>query len=180
MMSLESELFKLAAAFKGRTDHIQGAGGNISVKNDSELCIKASGYDFSEIESRRGFVKLNFHDVAKYFLNTSEDRNTGESKSIQIINQSILNNNDLKPSMETGFHALLGKVVVHTHSVYTNLVNCMSFPEKIRKEIEVESEYRIIWLPYASPGFQLSKSIAESLKRSESADIYMLKNHGII
>ena len=29
-----------------------------------------------------------------------------------------------RPSIETGFHSYLGKFVIHTHSVFTNILNC--------------------------------------------------------
>jgi rhamnose utilization protein RhaD (predicted bifunctional aldolase and dehydrogenase) len=179
-MNPEFELYRLASKFSQRTDHIQGAGGNISVKSGTEMWIKASGYNFSEIESKRGFVRIQYESIADFFTNTNESRETGEEKSLINISKSQLCNTDYKPSIETGFHALLGKVVLHTHSVYANLINCMEFSEKYVIQFEKNCDYRVGWLPYSSPGFQLSKSIADFISSGSQADVFMLQNHGII
>jgi len=81
-----------------------------------------------------------------------------------------------RPSIETGFHALLGKVVMHSHSVWGNLVNCAENGEEILKEILPQA----LWIPYQTPGLALTRQIQTYLAARPDAEILFLQNHGVI
>lgn len=80
---------KLAVLFGGFQDLIQGAGGNLSIKTDTQIIIKSSGTCLSEID--------------KYCICSLPD--------LQILGGSG------KPSMEAGFHCLPKRIIVHFHSI---------------------------------------------------------------
>lgn len=87
--------------------------------------------------------------------------------------------------METGFHAVLGKYVVHTHSVWSNLINCADNRLQLLEALQKRVSFKITHLPFVSPGFGLSYLVCSRLKSQMQAgkaahDIYFLGNHGII
>jgi len=191
MQQLNQELLALTRPYIGRTDLVQGPGGNTSVKGEKgEMMIKASGFRFEEMNSLLGFSVVNYQNIRQYF-NTVKitNKDTQERKSVDFILNNILNDLDgslyPRPSMETGFHAVLDKYVVHTHSVWTNLVNCQSESESLLNKIREELNIPIASIPYTSPGFGLSylisKVVLESNKNKRACPkIFFLANHGII
>ncbi len=84
-------------------------------------------------------------------------------------------NGSLRPSIETGFHAILGNTVIHTHSVYANLLTCAKEGQVIMKELFPEA----IFIPYNTPGIALTYAIQEAIDKYDS-DIFFLENHGLI
>jgi ribulose-5-phosphate 4-epimerase/fuculose-1-phosphate aldolase len=177
-MNSENNLCFLANALATRVDHIQGAGGNISIKQEGIMWIKASGFLFSEIEKKEGWVALNNEPVADFFRNTHLPRDTGESESLQVIGAAKVHAaSELKPSMETGFHAVLGAAVIHTHSVYANVLNCRKNTEEVFADIQKQLPADSAFLKYYSPGYELSKAVAQI---KDPPPILFLQNHGII
>ena len=77
-----------------------------------------------------------------------------------------------RPSMETGFHAVLGNYVVHSHSVYVNVLNCSYEGPKILSDLFPESSF----IPYVPPG----RSLSLKVHQHAHAPIFFLGNHGLI
>ena len=89
----------------------QGRGANISQKKGDILAIKASGMRLDEITPTHGIATLSL----SRFLSDLETSDS-ETKYADAIRMSTLG--DLRPSMESGFHALLPKTwVAHFHSL---------------------------------------------------------------
>lgn len=177
-MGAEAELVHIAKALAGRVDYVQGAGGNISVKSDNRMWIKASGKRFADLAPGTGYVQLEHERIAEYFRTIRLPRETGESDSLNAIRRSVLDDTGGRPSMETGFHAVLGPVVIHTHSVYANVLNCRKNAEVVFEELKNALPAQSHFLKYYSPGYDLSVAIA-SLDTKETPLLF-LKNHGII
>lgn len=136
---------------------IQGGGGNCSVKYDTKMVIKASGLFLEEVSFNKGYVQL--------------DLDTG--KQVGDLN--------LRPSLETPLHLLLGNYVIHTHPIVVGALVCSV--EGKRSYKEVLSERNCYWVDYATPGIQLSSKVDEVIK-SHSIDmnenlVLLLENHGI-
>ena len=91
----------------------------------------------------------------------------------------MLSNTDSKPSMETGFHSFLGKVVIHTHPVAVNMFVCL---KKGRQQLKKLLNYEIIWIDYVTPGHDLALSVMNAVKNKdlEKPIIILLENHGLI
>lgn len=90
------ELIQLSHAIGNDISLVQGGGGNISVKTDGVLYIKASGTPLKDMSVERGWMVLG-------------DSTTPE-----------------RPSMEWPMHqTLTAPWVCHTHSVYLNVFGCM-------------------------------------------------------
>ncbi len=176
----EEEFYTLADYFANRPDHIQGAGGNISVKMENRMWIKASGMTFREIRSRKGYVQLAYHQVAEYFMQAEKSREAGEAESLNQIALSLLPGELNKPSMETGFHAVLGRVVIHTHSAMANVMNCAGNCREWISAIGKKLDFEPLFIPYTSPGYALSREIAIAVKKGMVPPVIFLQNHGII
>ncbi|MGE0566599.1 MAG: class II aldolase/adducin family protein [Bacteroidia bacterium] len=181
------ELLILTKPYKNRHDLIQGPGGNTSVKSDNgTMLIKASGFLFSEMTYDNGISAVNAKSISDYFHQVkTTNREQSEKESLEVITNAILNDDNgklfPKPSMETGFHAVLDKYVVHTHSVWTNLINCNQKASEYFVRLKDKLSFPFVSIPYVSPGFGLSYLIAKSLQEEKSKpSAFFLQNHGVI
>lgn len=189
--NLKEELLQLTKPYVSRADQVQGPGGNTSVKDEEgRMIIKASGFRFDEVTDVQGFSVVDNDKIRRYFHAVQvQDKEKEEKASVELILSNILKdeNGQLypKPSMETGFHSMLDKYVVHTHSVWSNLLNCVSEHEELIRKLEKELSLKIAIIPYVSPGFGLSYLIARMVKKAtehqqEIPSVIFLLNHGII
>lgn len=176
-----------------RADYVQGGGGNTSVKlNDSVMAVKASGYRLSQISRLDGYVLVNYSNIKNYFVNMhypcriSSEQLDKEGNS--IVKENIIKAEGLKelrPSVEAGFHSLLGKYVIHTHSVYANILCCSDTGEELVETIFKHSPIKCMWVEYTNPGSMLTLKISYLLnefKRLHDSlpDAVFMENHGLI
>lgn len=189
--NLKEELLQLTKPYVSRADQVQGPGGNTSVKDEEgRMIIKASGFRFDEVTEVQGFSIVNNETIRAYFHTVQvQDKEKEEKDSVELILANILKdeNGQLypKPSMETGFHSVLNKYVVHTHSVWSNLINCIASHDKLVEKLRQELGIKIAVIPYVSPGFGLSYLITRVVKQAkenneEVPPVLFLLNHGII
>lgn len=152
--------------------YVQGGGGNISVKIDQyRMAIKASGYVLKNVTTEDGYCIVDYPRICDYLSHPDDDEITF---SMRI--KSFAESSEKRPSMETGFHAFLGKFVLHTHSVYANLINC----SKEGKDICYQLFPKAIWVDYATPGRSLTIKIREALRSANYPNVIFLQNHGVI
>lgn len=187
-MNALKEILELTARFINRPDLIQGPGGNTSVKdNKGRMFIKASGFRFEELNEHSGVSCVTYNEIRRYFYEVQPtDLASEEKKMLEIIGRNILSDEQGKPyprpSMETGFHAVLDKYVVHTHSVWTNLVNCASDRSAKIKSLSEALNTEIVEIPFVTPGFGLSYLVTSALKNAGPVKpkLFLLANHGVI
>jgi len=138
-----------------------------------KMAIKASGIALKDMSAEQGFSVVDYQKVNKYHCSpdSSEDR-----YSESITNFAI--DSSAKPSIETGFHALLGEYVIHSHSVFLNVLLCA----KEGKDLILEHFPESIWVDYFTPGKDLTLAIKNSLNGREDSfeGLIFLENHGII
>lgn len=188
MTSELQKLKELAHSVGFRIDYIQGGGGNVSVKIDDQLmAIKASGYELKSVTDDKGFTFVNYPNVINKFFElpnqVSEELDNYTVKYIQGEVQIIDGYESARPSIETGFHSILDKYVLHSHSVYSNLLNCSTEGEGLLKKLFDKTNY--IYVEYFAPGTILTKNILIDCEEFKSKhkkypEIIFLKNHGII
>ncbi len=163
--------------------YVQGGGGNVSVKiNGAAMAVKASGLRLEELQENSGFVGIDFVAMRRFFnlprstpdltLLTAEYENTVASSPAKIPD---VPETSLRPSIETGFHAILDTAVIHTHSVYANILTCSTEGREIIQKLFPEAAY----IPYHTPGVALTFAISTALK-TRPYDIFFLENHGLI
>ena len=168
-------------------DMVQGGGGNTSAKlSDRVMAIKASGYKLTQITTDNGYVKVDYQNLLDYFRNvdTSKDKDF-ENESSEVAMKNVVSEEKLKPSVETGFHSLLKKYVVHTHSTYANILCCSEEGKKLINDIFKNSKYDPLWINYTHPGFDLTLEMMNKLEKynkqyNRYPEIIFLENHGLI
>jgi rhamnose utilization protein RhaD (predicted bifunctional aldolase and dehydrogenase) len=140
-----------------RTDYTQGGGGNTSVKlGNGLMAIKASGYRLAQVTETDGFAVVE--------VNSLKDVTAEQGYK------------PLRPSVEAGFHALLGKFVLHTHPVYASLVLCSE--SGVKRLPELMQGYSYITVPYINPGAELSAAIKQALQ--PDTQVVFMVNHGLV
>lgn len=171
-------------------EYTQGGGGNTSAKISEELmAVKASGCKLKQITPNEGYVVVKYEEIKSFFkgVDLNEDRDF-EKESTEFVKSSIVDMEGLKklrPSVEAGFHSFLKKFVIHTHSVYANMICCTSTGKETVNEIFKDSVYETAWIPYINPGFCLSLKIAEavdeiSARTGKFPEVIFMENHGLI
>ncbi|MDK2879060.1 MAG: hypothetical protein PWR06_1776 [Thermoanaerobacteraceae bacterium] len=184
------ELEIISRAVGNFPDMVQGGGGNTSVKlNDELMAVKASGYKLKQVTRNEGFVLVNYKDIKDYFaradLNSDIDY---EKDSTAFLKKSVVKVEglrDLRPSVEAGFHSILLKYVIHSHSVYANILCCSKNGEEIIRKVFSGKHYNILWVPYVNPGFYLTLKIHEVLEHhikngGRFPKAIFMENHGLI
>lgn len=185
------DLINISSYAGARADYTQGGGGNTSVKNDKEglMLIKASGYRLKDITETTAFVAVDKNKIADYYnsVNLSVEKDY-EKESAEISKNSVValeGVQTLRPSVEVGFHAILKKYVIHTHSVYANILTCSLEGEQVAEKIFNGKDFGYIFLPYINPGFELTlamkKAIEEYVNKSgKYPEVIFMKNHGLV
>jgi L-fuculose-phosphate aldolase len=138
---------------------VLGSSGNISVKIQDKMLIKATGCYMSEAKP-------------------------GDFMPVGIKNLKF-NHKKLKPSCESRMHASCYKArpdincVMHTHPLYaTTLSSCSIKPKLISPEFILCLGTGLKVIDYICPGTrQLADTVGEAVK---SANIIYLKNHGLL
>ena len=170
-------------------DLVQGGGGNTSVKlDDRYMAVKASGFRLDQVTKTEGYVIVDYQKIREYFneVDTTRDVNF-EQESSTFIKNCIFqekNPNNLRPSIETGFHSFLGKAVIHTHPVYANILCCAREGKELADKI-FDDEFRVLWVPYVNPGFDLTLALNKAIDgykedNGYSPNIIFMENHGLI
>lgn len=173
-----------------RCDYTQGGGGNTSAKIDDHLmAVKASGFKLSQITPKDGYVIVDYKEIKEYHRNAdlSTDRDY-EKESTEFVKSNVIEIEGLaklRPSVEAGFHSILQKYVVHTHSVYANILCCTENGRDTVQKVFKDKDYATAWIPYINPGFfltlEINKAINESLEKcGKFPQAIFMENHGLI
>ncbi|MDO8686244.1 MAG: class II aldolase/adducin family protein, partial [Clostridiales bacterium] len=183
-------LHEISSVAGARVDFVQGGGGNTSVKLDGELmAVKASGFKLNQVTAAEGYAIVNYKKIAGYFTNV--DPQSGIDYEVDC-NDFIRKNTvsfeglkELRPSVEAGFHSILGKCVLHTHSVYANLLCCTEGGQELAAKLFNGAGFTWIWVPYINPGFSLSMEILKASGASVRSGmgfptVVLMENHGLV
>jgi ribulose-5-phosphate 4-epimerase/fuculose-1-phosphate aldolase len=184
------ELEYISKAVGIPVDYTQGGGGNTSVKLDGQcMAVKASGCKLKQITPLEGYVIIDYKKIKDYYeqVDLSVDMDF-EKESADMAKQSVITVpwlKALRPSVEAGFHSVLKKYVIHTHSVYANILTCTENGQEQVKNIFKGKAYEAVWIPYINPGFCLTLKIQEAIqectKRTGKApEVFFMENHGLI
>jgi len=170
------KLVEICRWLGGRVPHwIQGKGGNVSVKEGNRLWIKASGAHVSDVSASHGVAcvdLLRFND-----LRQGAPPADAEGWYAETLTRCATGH--ARPSMETGFHALLpGAWVVHVHS----LAAIVMAHEHERDAAALNAFFAahaplaVSFVPPELPGWNLSTR----LTAVANAGAIVLANHGVI
>ena len=146
---------------------VQGNNGNISLKLDGVLWIKASGKCLANAKQEDTFVPIELAVVKESLRRNVE------------IAQVYALSDQLRPSIETAMHAVLQhRVVLHVHSVNT-------IAWAVRRDGSSQLSKRLAglnwrWVPYISSGMPLAKKIEKLLSAAPETNVFILGNHGLV
>jgi rhamnose utilization protein RhaD (predicted bifunctional aldolase and dehydrogenase) len=148
---------------------VQGPGGNVSWKDGDVLWIKASGTWLAHAANQEIFIPV---DLAHLRLEIA--------KVNFSVTPRVINDSNMRPSIETLMHALLPhKVVVHLHPVQILAYLVRTNPLDDFKKL-IGDKIKWILVDYCKPGADLAEAVYEQLVVSPNVDIVFLKNHGIV
>jgi len=181
---------RLSREAGARRDFVQGGGGNTSVKLDNHLmAVKASGFCLGDVMPDHAYAVMDYAAIRAFYrgheaadFEDAEKAGSALAKESTIAVEGIAS---LRPSVEAGFHSLLGKFVIHSHSVYTNFACCAVEMHKILADVLKDADFSWGVVPYIDPGAQLSFAIRDELDRVELATgkiptVLFMQNHGLI
>ena len=191
MQKAIKDLIEISQYAGDRADYTQGGGGNTSVKvfENGSMLIKASGYRLVDISENTAFVAVDKNKIQNYYesvdLSVEKDY---EKESAEVSKNSVIaiaNMPTLRPSVEVGFHAILKKYVIHTHSVYANILTCSQEGEELAKKLFKDKDFGFIFLPYINPGFELTLAMKNKIdafvkETGKYPEVIFMKNHGLV
>lgn len=173
-----------------RRDYVQGGGGNTSVKLDeTQMAVKASGFCLGDVTERSAYAVMDYASIRAFYNGSEqtmfEDVEKAGSERAKAGTLSIDGLAQVRPSVEAGFHSLLGRFVIHSHSVYTNFACCAVEMKQILTKALVGTDFSWGIVPYIDPGARLSFAIRDELARvkeetGRQPSVIFMQNHGLI
>ena len=182
------ELIEISHAVGANLDYVQAAGGNTSVKSADgrTMAIKASGTGLTAMSETQGWVEM---DVAAV-LGVLDRKDLAalpakerEAQVLKALHASAIGGHG-RPSVETALHAMLDRVVIHTHAVAANALNCGAGVAGL-KAITSANEPPPLWVPYTDPGFCLAALIRSEAQAYQKLHgrlpaVIFMENHGLL
>ncbi len=166
-----AELAAFAATIGGDITQVQGPGGNVSLKQDGTLFVKASGTWLAAAQDSVIFVALGLEA-----LHTAMAQNA-DAATVPCI-AAPGTRVGLRPSIETVLHAFFPhRVVVHTHSVSTIARAVCS--DAATRLAPLLAGLRWCLVPYARPGAPLLDAVRAAVGDAR-LDVLILANHGLV
>jgi rhamnose utilization protein RhaD (predicted bifunctional aldolase and dehydrogenase) len=176
------QLIEISRIFGGDPSFVIAGGGNTSYKNEEKIWIKASGISLATIDES-GFVCLSREILG--LISLKEYSMEPLQREIEVkadLHEAIISPKDLRPSVETSLHDLIGyKFVVHTHPTKVNGVMCSQQAEEICNSL---FGHNALFVHYTDPGYILFKKVSEGIREFTKArgfepQIIFLENHGV-
>jgi rhamnose utilization protein RhaD (predicted bifunctional aldolase and dehydrogenase) len=166
------DLNALAASLGRDPLVVQGPGGNISLKRDGVMWVKASGTWMMEAMSRPILIPV---DLAAVLDGLAAGDPACETCSA-FVRQDLMRL-ALRPSIETTLHAVMAhRVVVHVHCVETISIACLAdAAERLAASLKGLSW---TFVPYIRPGAPLGQAMTEHLRAG--TNIVVLGKHGLV
>src|SRR5882724_12412473 len=166
------DLLGLAARLGRDPLVVQGPGGNISLKRDGVMWVKASGTWMVEAMAQSILIPV---DIAAVLDGLAAGDPACETCSAFV--RRDLSDLPLRPSIETTLHAVMPqRVVVHVHCVETISIACLSDAAE-RLAIPL-SGLNWTFVPYIRPGASLGRTMAEHIVAG--TNVVVLGNHGLV
>ncbi len=194
-----NELVKISNVAGRDTSLVLGTFGNTSVKtpDGGYMYIKASGTALKDMTAAAGWRRLKIEPVLAILKNKSLAGISIESRETKVTGDLLAACDDkfcaasrrscrvLKPSVETCFHAMLDRYVIHLHPAavlaYACAVNGRVAIEKLFKS----EKFPPLWVPYVGVGYSLAKRIEKLIcdyrnRFGRGPAILFLQNHGLV
>jgi NAD(P)-dependent dehydrogenase (short-subunit alcohol dehydrogenase family)/rhamnose utilization protein RhaD (predicted bifunctional aldolase and dehydrogenase) len=183
-----TQLVELSRTVGVNPDYVQAGGGNTSVKSSAArtMAIKASGTALTSLNELEGWVELSVGEVLS-ILDRADlatlDAKEREARVLEHLSSAVVGGHG-RPSVESALHAMLGRVVIHTHPVAANALNCGP-GLKALNEIILPGELPPLWMSYTDPGWCLAtatKAAVETYQKKHGFPpaVVFMENHGLL
>jgi len=187
-----TDLIKISKTVGNDPSLVIGGFGNTSVKTTDGkfMYIKASGTALKNMNCRCGWRKLRLDKLQtimqdkSFALLSSQEK---QQKMSGLLRKACSNNisSKIKPSIESCFHAILDRYVIHLHPTSVFPFLCVKGGKSRIQQIFKNQKRPPLWIPYASPGYSLAKKIQKlnsgyKKQHCQTAAVIFLQNHGII
>lgn len=152
----------ICVLFSNCVHRVQAGGGNISLKEGNKIIIKSSGTALSSTTTTNGYTVCNLAKLHAKFKEENES-----------LEDCVLGGAG-RPSLETFFHLLPSKIIVHLHPTFFLGPLCSKDVSAIFTNEDFPSS---LLIKYNKPGLLLAKDI---FKAYNGEHLIFLQNHGII
>ncbi|MBY0316685.1 MAG: class II aldolase/adducin family protein [Bdellovibrionales bacterium] len=159
----------------------QGQGGNISLKSESIIAIKPTGFRLDQLRGWDDFATLNFLDFAIELKNLAQSSSSTllyEKAYSDLIAQARDRSGSAhRASMEVGFHIFLpATYVCHFHHLNSVLLAEL-IDQGNAKDFLIKWGHDLAVVPYIRPGWELTQYF---INNSVRAPIILMRNHGLL
>ncbi len=183
------DLIRISRSVGADPDLVQGGGGNTSVKtrDGRAMLVKASGTALADMDRIRGWAEL---DLARVRAILTRRGLSGlpparrESKVLDLLAGTVVRPEGARPSVESNLHALLSRVVIHTHPVGLNALLASRSSRERCLALVGRPLGEPLYVPYIDPGYTLAarmeREIAQYRRRHGAPPaVVLLANHGL-
>lgn len=157
-------------------------GGNTSTKTTETdhtgreiqaMWVKGSGSDLSTITAD-GFTGLKLDEI----LPLMDRDEMSDEEMVAYLAKCQLDPAMPRSSIETLLHAFVPYPHVdHTHADAVNMICASENGEELARECFGDEA---VWVPYARPGFTLSKQVGEAARNNPDVKLVLLAKHGLV
>lgn len=192
MDSALNELIQISHKVGRDKSLVLGSYGNTSVKSyDGQyMFIKASGTPLGRMSETAGWRRLRVQSVLDLLSSPSLKSAEPAARAKKIDAGLICACEDAQPvtampSIESFFHALLDRVVIHLHPECVLSVACAENGPAVVRKIFADEKYPPLWIPYVGLGYVSAQRIQLLAGRYEKAygrkpAIMFMENHGLL
>jgi len=187
-----SQLVEISNTIGKDTSLVVGTGGNTSVKtkDGKYMYIKASGTALKDMNTEYGWRRLKTDGVYEIFKDKSLAATEAIEREVKMINRLQLTCDDkfingARPSVESLLHVVLDRCAVHLHASDVLAYAAAKNGKCEFLRLFEDEELPPLWVPYADPGFSLSKKVFPYVRRylrdyGKTPAIMILAKHGLL
>jgi rhamnose utilization protein RhaD (predicted bifunctional aldolase and dehydrogenase) len=184
-----AELIHISRAVGADPDLVQGGGGNTSVKSRDgrRIFVKASGTSLGSMSARRGWAEMELAALRRILAArglAALPAPEREKEVLRLLDRTVVRPAGARPSVESSLHALLDRVVIHTHPVGLNALLSSRSSRKLAPAL-LGSRFGVpLYIPYVDPGYVLARRVEEEIQRYRCSHgrlpaVLFLENHGL-
>jgi sorbitol-6-phosphate 2-dehydrogenase len=170
-------------------DQVQGGGGNTSVKtrDGKTMYVKASGTALLDMTETLGWAEMDLEGTRALLQDNALSRLGAQRRELEVARRLSLASRGpqgVQPSVEASLHALLDRVVIHTHPLGLNAFLCSRDSRRRFARLFASTDGEPLYLPYCDPGYTLAKRFSEALEDyvervGSLPKLILLENHGL-
>lgn len=185
------DLIRISRAVGCDPDLVQGGGGNTSVKtlDGRSILVKASGTSLAEMDEAKGWAELDLEEVRGLLAVkglSGKSQKERESEVLRLLAGTVKRPGGARPSVESNLHALLARVVIHTHPVGLNAFLCSRESRRRWRRLLAGAGIpgEPLYVPYTDPGYVLASRMEAEIGRYRARhgrppSVVLLENHGV-